>query len=415
MMKKCTIAFFFFLIFFRGAQSQTFDLSYYIGQGIQNSPLLKDYQNQISAATIDSILVRAAQKPLIEAKSELYYAPFYKNFGYDEVVTDGGSYQIVAGVSQSIFNKKELENKFQSIVLQKESSGNASKLSESELKRLITNQYLTTFSDFSDLSFNESFLDLMNNENEIVKQFVNSGIYNQTDYLSLLIETQGQEMQVSELKAKYKSDLILLNQICGITDVNTTIALAQPVILKAAVVNLSQSPFLVQYKLDSLIIINEKAALDVKYKPKVSWFADAGVLTATPENFYKHFGYSAGISLSVPIWDGKQKNYDLKKLEISENTRSTYQTSFKNQYSQQLLQLNEELSSMRDLLVRLEKQQATSDQLVGLLKSQLDAGNVLMVDYISALKNVRTISKNITEVQINILLTINEINYLVAQ
>ena len=414
-MKKCTIVFILFSILFRTAQSQTFDLTYYIGQGVQNSPLLKDFQNQISAATIDSILVRAAQKPLIEGKSELLYSPAYKNWGYDEAITDGGNYQVVAAVSQGIFNKRELQNKFQGIGLDKESVSNASKLSETELKRVITSQYLAAFADFSELSFNESFLSLMNNENEVVKQFVNSGIYNQTDYLSLLIETQGQEMQISQLKAKYKSDLILLNQVCGITEMNTSVSLAQPVILKAAVINLSQSPFLVQYRLDSLKIVNEKTALDVKYLPKVNWFADAGMLTTDPLNFYKHFGYSAGISLSVPIWDGRQKSYDLQKLDISETTRANYQASFKNQYSQQVLQLNEELNALRDMLVRLEKQKVTSDELVGLLKSQMNAGNVLMVDYISALKNAKTISKSITEIQINILLTINEINYLVAQ
>jgi hypothetical protein len=34
--------------------------------------------------------------------------------------------------------------------------------------------------------------------------------------------------------------------------------------------------------------------------------ADAGILTSNPWNFYNHFGYSAGISLNIPVYDGKQ-------------------------------------------------------------------------------------------------------------
>jgi outer membrane protein TolC len=404
-----------FLALFTGTYSQTQELDYYIKEGCLNSPLLKDYQNQIRSSTIDSILVRAAQKPFVEAKSELLYSPFYKNFGYDEVITDGGNYQVVTGVSQNIFNRRELDNKFQSIIIQKEVAKIASKISETDLKRLITNQYLTSYADFNELSFNKSFLDLMYSENEVVKLFVSSGIYTQTDYLSLLIETQGQEILVSQLNTQFQSDLKVLNQICGIGTDSPVTELLKPVIIKIEIVDLTKSPFILQYKLDSLKIINEKIALGVKYRPKVSWFADAGILTATPRNFYKHFGYSAGLSLSVPLYDGKQKTYDLQKLDLLENTRFYYQTGFKNQYSQQVLQLSDGLKSMQGILTQLAKQGATANQLVTMSKAQLDAGIVQMTDYINAIKNYRSINKNINYIQIKILETINEINYLMAQ
>ena len=46
----------------------------------------------------------------------------------------------------------------------------------------------------------------------------------------------------------------------------------------------------------------------------MNWFADAGFLTSTPWNFYRHFGYSAGVSLSIPIYDGHQKEKEKQKL-----------------------------------------------------------------------------------------------------
>ena len=72
-------------------------------------------------------------------------------------------------------------------------------------------------------------------------------------------------------------------------------------------------------------IENEKIAIDIRYKPKVNWFADAGFLTSNPWNFYKHFGYSAGVSLNMPIYDGKQRGIEKQKLEFEQNSRQNYE------------------------------------------------------------------------------------------
>src|ERR1700690_1434675 len=111
------------------AYNQARNLEFYQNQGIKNSPLLNDYRNQISSAVTDSLLIRAAKKPLIDAKSQLLYSPAYHNFGYDEVVTDGGNYTAVVGVSQNFFNRKELANKYNAAGLQKQLVSNSSMIS----------------------------------------------------------------------------------------------------------------------------------------------------------------------------------------------------------------------------------------------------------------------------------------------
>jgi len=120
------------------AQNQARNLDFYLKEGVQNSPLLNDYRNQVSSASADSQLVRASKMPLVEAKSQLQYSPVYNNFGYDEVITDGGNYFAVMGISQNIFNKKELNYKYKAIDLQKQSLRNSSRLSVVELNKVIT-------------------------------------------------------------------------------------------------------------------------------------------------------------------------------------------------------------------------------------------------------------------------------------
>src|ERR1035437_6785485 len=272
-----------FLIFFLVlipviSYNQSRSLDFYLNEALKNSPLLNDIRNQINSASTDSLIIKAARKPFVEAKSSLLYSPVYRNFGYDEVITDGGNYSAVVGVNQNIFNKREINNKYGAVDLQKQNAENSSKISVTELNKLITDQYLVALSSFGDFLFNKSFLGLFEKENEIVKQFVKNGVCKQTDYLSLYVETQSQEILVNQLKGQYKKDLRLLNQLCGLND-SSWIELTNPQIIIKGSPDISKSPPFLQYKIDSLRIQNEKAAIDIRYRPKVNWFADAGFLT----------------------------------------------------------------------------------------------------------------------------------------
>jgi outer membrane protein TolC len=396
------------------AFNQNRSLDFYLQEGLRNSPLLNDLRNQISSATDDSLLISASKKPLVEARSQLLYAPFYKNFGYDEVITDGGNYTGLVGVSQNIFNKKEVSNKYSSVELQKQLTDNSMKVSVNELKKIITDQYLTSITNYNDFNFNTTFLELLVKEDEIVKQFVISGICKQTDYLSLLIETQSQEILVAQLKNQIKKDQLQLNTLCGITD-SVTYKPVEPEILINGSADISNSPSYIQYKIDSLRIENEKSSIDLRYRLKVNWFADAGFMTSTPLNFYKHFGYSAGVGLNIPIYDGKQKDLEKHKLSFDENSRKMYETNYKKKYFQQLQQFTHELKSLNEMSLQIEKQLITSEELVKALKKELEAGIVQMTEYINAIKNLRNITRNLNLINMQKLQVINEMNYLITQ
>jgi outer membrane protein TolC len=396
------------------AKSQSRNLDFYIKEGLRNSPLLNDFRNQINSAASDSLLIRAAKMPLVEAKSQLQYSPVYDNFGYDEVITDGGNYTAVMGVSQNIFNKKELSNKYQSVGLQRLAIDNSAKLSAYELNKLITDQYLISYSIYSDLQFNMTFLKLSREENDIISQFVQKGVYRQTDYLSLLLETQSQEILVSQLEGQLRKEQVFLNRLCGLND-TTIFDLEEPHLEIRGFPDILKSPGFIQYKIDSLRIENEKTAIDIRYKPKVNWFADAGFLTSNPWNFYKHFGYSAGISLNFPVYDGKQKIIEKQKLDLNENSRRTYEESYRKQYFLQIRQLLEELSTLDKTAEQTIKQLETADQLVKALKAQLETGIIQMTDYINAIKNFRTINRNLILVNIRKLQVVNEMNYLLTR
>lgn len=391
------------------ANSQSRNLDYYLKEGSLNSPLLNDYRNRLLSASSDSLLIKAAKKPLIEANSLLQYSPYGRNFGYDEVITDGGNYSAVVGISQNIFNKRELNNKYEAARLLGQSDNNAAKISARELNRVITNQYLSAFSDYSDLQFNRNFLDLFSKENEIVEKLVSSGAGKQTDYLSLLVETQAQENLVRQLRNQYRKDLMLLNQLCGLYD-TATYELSEPLLEITGSGDVAMSPSYIQYKIDSLKLENEKAAIDIRYKPKVNWFADAGMMTSNPWNFYRHFGFSGGLNLNIPIYNGRQREIEKNKIVFQENTRQSYENNYRSQYYLQIKQYENELRALDEISMGLEKQMKTSELLVRTFKNQLEAGIVQMTDYINAVKNLRTAGRNLNLLKIQKIQVINEIN-----
>lgn len=403
----------FFLIEMNGL-SQTRSLDYFINEGLKNSPLLNDLQNQFNSTLIDSLIIKAQKKPQIEGQSLFLYAPFNSNFGYDEVITDGGNYQLAGYVSQSIFNRKITGNKYTALENQRQGISLNKKITTAELKRIITGLYLESYSVYSDLAFNTSFLDLMKSQNNIMDQFVKAGIYSQSDYLSLLVETRGQEIIISQLRNLYQRNVRLLNEACGIVD-TASIELVLPDIKPAETINRSDYLFLKQFSIDSLQIVNERTSLGLRYKPSVKWFADAGILTSKPETFYRHFGASAGFSLSVPIYDGQQRKLEDQKLSIRENSRSFNNSISRKLYDQQYLRLNGELQGIKDIRVRLSEQLRISDQLVKSLKSQLETGIVKMTDYLNALRSYRNINHNLNMTDNEMLSIINEMNYLLAE
>lgn len=395
-------------------QAQKQSLDYYIDKAVQNSPLLKDYQNQISSTGIDSLLIRATQKFQTDFTSQLTYSPVIGGWGYDGAITNGANIIGQVGVKQEIMNKYVLDTKFKGLNIQKQSVGNAIKISVIDLKKAITAQFLTAYGDFNEIEFNQGQLKMMNDQLSLLKRLTENGVYKQSDYLSLLAEKLAQEMTITQLNGQYSSDLQALNQLCGIND-KTDVELATPAITEIKGGNINQTPLFMQFKIDSIKIENEKQQIADQVKPKLNWFADAGVISSTFSNIYKHFGVSAGVNLTVPINDGGQRKLEIQKLTLSENTRSSYQYFFKSQYDQHVFQIYGELSNLVLVLDQVKKQLANSLELIGIARMQLSNGSIPVIDYLNALRNHAVINRVINQSEVKRLGLINELNYLKQQ
>ncbi|HLN55989.1 MAG TPA: TolC family protein [Bacteroidales bacterium] len=391
------------------ASSQSKNLSYYLEQADKNSPLLNEYKNQAASARYDSMLVFSSRKPQVEFNTSLQYSPYNDKFGYDEVITDGGNYSVLAGVTQNIFSRREYENRLLAASLLRNSALNSAEITRIDLVKVVTSQYLTAYADQTDIDFNTGFLDLFRKELEITGALVKTGSAKETDYLSLLNEAHAQEILIKQLKRQLHNDVYLLNQLCGIYD-SVRFDLQQPDIHLDGRADVKKDPSFMKFTIDSLRMENDKNAIDIRYRPRIKWFADAGLLTSTPWNFYRHFGFSAGLSLAVPIYDGNQRNIEKNKLILEENSRQFYRDNYQNQYYFRLKQLEDEMNMLNEIEASVDAQLKTAVLLSEALKKQLESGIVQMTEYINALRSQKTASRDINMIRIGRMQVINEIN-----
>jgi len=392
------------------ANAQTNQLEYYVQNALQNSPLLKDYQNQVALNKYDSLLIRAAFKPQVSGNSINSYAPTIRGWGYDGAISNGGGFATLVGVSQALPNKKNLQSQFENITLQNQSISNTSRLTEQDLKRSIIAQYVSAEGSLEQLNVNKEISGLLDREEIILKKLTQANVYRQADYLAFLVTLQQQDLLVKQLSIQYKNDFNSLKYLCGITD-TAAVLLQSPDIRLKALPGIAQSIFFKQFTIDSLKLVNNKKLADIIYRPRVNLYADAGFNSTLAYRAYKNLGTSFGLSLTIPIYDGQQKKLQYSKIDIEENTRGNYQIFFVSQYQQQITQLNQQLTATEDLINDISKQLKYTQSLIEVNGKLLQAGEVKVTDYILAINNYINARNLITQNNISRLQIINQLNY----
>ncbi|HEY4876073.1 MAG TPA: TolC family protein, partial [Puia sp.] len=273
------------------AQNKTLD--YYVNAALQNSPLLKDYNNQARSNLIDSLRIRASYKPQIAGNSTNTYYPVINSWGYDNIITNGTNISELIGVTQKIVSKQNLQNQYESIRLQNESLNVTGKISEQDLKKAIITQYISAFGTWQQLNFDNELLGLIIKEETILKQLAENGTYRQTDYLTFLVTVQQQQIQISQARQQYQNECATLNYLSGIADTNF-VELSTPLLDSDILPELENTIFYHQFEVDSLKLRNNDAQIDFTYKPKINLYADGGYISSLMYQPYKNFGASFG-------------------------------------------------------------------------------------------------------------------------
>jgi len=105
------------------------------------------------------------------------------------------------------------------------------------------------------------------------------------------------------------------------------------------------------------------------------------------------FGASAGLNLSVPIYDGNRRRTQHDRIALREKSRTAYQDFYADQLQLRHAQLREALAQADTLIAGTQRQSAGEEHLIELYRLELEHGLVRLTDLFLALENhARTVN-----------------------
>ncbi len=399
-----------------------YNLNYFINKAINNSPVLKNFGNLYLINNLQKKLDYAQNSAFqVYLSSNLLFSPYFNNngvlftpnpdpnaIGYDAAITNGGLYSAQINFEKNIFNSGLLNALNEQRRVEGKSYENKTKEEKHALEKQVTNQYLNTLQYLQLYKLSKNIENNLSSQLKITGDLVTKGYAKASDYLQLKIEIKTQSIDMDKTWQDYKSGLAQLYSLCGIRDTQTVlIDTAELKMVQPA----SSSNFLIQYRLDSLNAAAQQNVFETKYLPQVNLFFNAGLNAVELNGIDRKFGMSAGVNFSLPILDGSQRSITRQQTQLSEESLSDYKNYLAKNISVQRMDSENRIASLRKNLDDLNIQLSDYKKLITLSESQLQQGNLSMIEYLTILRNYIDMQKNKITTEINYQLEISNYNY----
>jgi outer membrane protein TolC len=338
------------------------------------------------------------------------YAPVIHGWGYDPLITNIAQVSAMVQATKAFISRGYLAAQYKTIALQNRSLLDTILLSTKDLVRTITEQYITAYGDQLTLDNSKELYDLLKTEDSLMKRLAQSNVIKQTDFLTFTVTTTQQELTYLQAQIQYNQDFLTLNFLAGIMD-TSIYRIEEPKLQDSLAHDFYSSVFYQRYINDSLRIANERKLIDYSYRPSFNAFTDAGFNSSLQNTPYKNIGYSFGVNIKLPIYDGHQRVLKYRKLDIEENNRLKNKNFFINQYNQQVRQLSIQLNATSQLFEKIQQQVNYTRALIIADQKLLTTGDVRVTDLVVAITNYLAAQNSYRQNFVGRLKIINQINY----
>lgn len=402
-------------------------LHYYIKTAKENSPLIMDYRNQteIEQAELERLKAMYTHSRL-ELNGDYLFVPIISKdggrtafkwnaqsttdyYGYD-LGESSGSFHAGATWTQPLLGRGSYKVAQEQAQINTDRTNNRIRMEEHQLERSVMEQYLLCLLDKAQMDFTDSVGTIIEHRINILRKLVENGLSKQSDLKLLVIERDANsELQIAA-RQDYHTHLMDLNLLCGIDEV-TDVALSdinQPVRLRS---DGEPSLFTEQYRLDSLNTAVSLRSFNLQYKPKLDLFVNGGLQVGDFAGWYRHFGWSAGLTFSWTIFDGRQKRLKERQAGWQQNSIQTYKDNSEYQRKMRIRQCLSELDRYDERERALDNQLAEYESVLSDYGREMDAGQVSVLDYITVLRNKIQTEKDRLLLRTNKQLVIAAYNY----
>ncbi len=398
----------------------------YIQSAKDNSPLIKDNVNQSEATKIEVERLKSFYtKPQVGITANYIFSPVVsqdngkttlllnpenpnKYFGQETGLTNGGLYQALIGVNQPLFMQSKFKVVAGEAMISTKVNDNNIRLTNFELEKIITDQYLLCLQDLNRIKFLNKYIALLNEQKDLVAKLVNGSVFKLSDVTLLNIEIQSQLIVLQTLQASYKKNLMDMNTIAGVIDTAYHELTATTVQLSATN---NTSSFIQKYSLDSSILIAQQKVFELRYKPQWNVFANGGLNASYISTLPRRIGVTAGITYTKTLFDGRQKEINQRRTAALLKTSQAYKENFINQNATRRNNLLEQIKAIDQRGNLTGEQVKEYDKLLGYYKQELIRGQLSVINYVNTIKSAIALENDFITMETNRQLLINTYNY----
>lgn len=386
------------------------NLDYYLEEGLANSPLLKENSNAITLNRLDSLINVAINKPFVQAIGQYLYAPTGTNWGYDQSTTNGGQYTGLIQANRNLLYRRNLriQNKLNAAL--RDSLVNTIHINQNDLQKSIIDLYLTAYQDYQQLVIFGNLYQILSRQNEVLKELLRKALFNQSDYLAFRVDWQQSEVNYESANVQFLQDLLILNTLCNISETGL-IRLEKPALSPQARFTLDNNPYLLRFRYDSVIVERNRRVIDIFYRPALDVVVNAGTNAISSDLIARRLGYSVGLNLAMPIYNGNQRRLQYQKLDVAQLTIRNYRNQYINRFNLQLRTVNEQLRVNQNLVSLTEKQNTDVENLLTISQNRLYRGDISAIDYLLIVQRYLNIKLTLNQLTVQRQRFINTFNY----
>lgn len=417
----CIIAFGLWMTTFSPAEARKWTLQECIDYALQHN--IKLQQNILSkhSAHEDLLLSKAELFPSLTASTSqnVTYNPFPESGrqqvanGYVEMSTDkvyyNGSYSI--NFNWTIWNGNQNRLKIKQNKLAEQQAELDSAITANSIQEQIAQIYVQILYTSEAIKVNKQSLEWSKANEQRGKEMLNAGVFSKSDLAQLTAQRANDEYNVVAQESNLRNYTRQLKQILELTDDNDfEVAIPEDVSGNAladipTLQNIYESALTFRPELEVQKLSIQSSELDVKMAkaqrmPTLSMQGGVATNITTMSNaaygnqLKNNLAASAGITISVPIWDQRQTRTAINKANIAmENSRLALQQEQTTLYStieDYWIQATNNQAKYKSAITNTESQQTSYE----LLSEQFRLGLKNITELREAKQNLITAQQN---------------------
>ncbi len=413
-----------FLFISNSIVSQNKTLDYFLSKAEENAVALKENNNLLKIGELQNTIIKSQNTGFkVDATSEVLFAPYFNSngkaieittnpssnaYGYDVGITNGGLYAAQLNVTKNLFNKASTDNLlFQNIIKNK-----AITLSSEDdlhnIKKNVIDSYILVYQYQLLASFTKDLKTDLEKKLQVVEILVKRGVLLESDYLVLKLDIDNKNLELQQTEANFKNLYAQLYNLCGIPIGNI-----ENLEIPHIEINSQQNLFFYQKKFenDSLQIVADQKVFENQYKPQITAYGNTGLNAIEFANIPQNFGFSSGLKLSIPIYDGNQKKYNGLQNQIKQETLEYYKQNNEVLTKNNLKSIEQQITSLEQNKILTENQIIQQKNLMEIYKGKLIQGQVSIIDFLNLVQNYKITVYTKLQMQTNLWLLYNAYNY----